>query len=75
MTEVAFLDTLVDKLNGNLATKVYQKKTDDKMYLHYNSAYPKVRKMLYHTVYLSDVRESVLRKDISLWKYKISLRN
>ena len=40
MTEVAFLD----KLNGNLATKVYHKKTDDKMYLHYNSAHPKSQK-------------------------------
>ena len=42
--EVAFLDTLVYKLNGNLATKVYHKKTDDKMYLHYNSAHPKSQK-------------------------------
>ena len=30
MTEVAFLDTLVYKLKGKLATKVYHKKTDDK---------------------------------------------
>ena len=44
MTEVAFLDTLVYKLNGNLATRVYHKKTDDKMYLHYNSAHPKSQK-------------------------------
>ena len=44
MTEVAFLDTLVYKLNGNLATKVYHKKTDEKMYLHYNSAHPKSQK-------------------------------
>ena len=44
MTEVAFLDTLVYKLKGKLATKVYHKKTDDKMYLHYNSAYPKGQK-------------------------------
>ena len=44
MTEVAFLDTLVYKLNGNLATKVYHKKTDDKMYLHYSSAHPKSQK-------------------------------
>ena len=43
-TEVAFLDTLVYKLNGNLATKVYHKKTDDKMYLHYNSAHPESQK-------------------------------
>ena len=43
-TEVAFLDTLVYKLNGNLATKVYHKKTDDKMYLHYDSAHPKSQK-------------------------------
>ena len=27
-----------------MATKVYHKKTDDKMYLHYNSAYPKSQK-------------------------------
>ena len=44
MTEVAFLDTLVYKINGNLATKVYHKKTDDKMYLHHNSAHPKHQK-------------------------------
>ena len=44
MTEVAFLDTLVYKLNGNLATKVYHKKTDDKMYLHYSSAHPRSQK-------------------------------
>ena len=44
MTEVAFLDTLVYKLNGNLATKVYHIKTDDKMYLHYKSAHPKCQK-------------------------------
>ena len=43
-TEVAFLDTLVYKLNGNLATKVYHKKTDDKMYLHYSSAHPRSQK-------------------------------
>ena len=42
--EVAFLDTLVYKLNGNLATRVYHKKTDDKMYLHYSSAHPKSQK-------------------------------
>ena len=36
-TDVAFLDTLVYKLNGKLASKVYHKKTDDKMYLHYSS--------------------------------------
>ena len=44
LTKVAFLDTPVYKLNGNLATKVYHKKTDDKMYLHYNSAHPKHQK-------------------------------
>ena len=44
MTEVAFLDTLVYKLNGNLATRVYHKKTDDKMYLHYSSAHPRSQK-------------------------------
>ena len=44
MTQVAFLDTLVYKLNGNLATKVYHKKMDDKMYLHYNSAHPRSQK-------------------------------
>ena len=32
--EVPFLDTLVYKLKNKLATKVYHKKTDDKMYLH-----------------------------------------
>ena len=74
-TEVAFLDTLVYKLNGNLTTKVYHKKTDNKMYLHYSSAHPKVRKMPYHTVYLLDAREFAQRMDISLWKYKKSLRN
>ena len=42
-TEVALLDTLVYKLNGN-ATKVYHKKMDDKMYLHYSSAHPKSQK-------------------------------
>ena len=44
MTEVAFLDTLVYKLNGKLASKVYHKKTDDKMYLHYSSAHPRSQK-------------------------------
>ena len=44
MTEVAFLDTLVYKLNGNLATRIYHKKTDDKMYLHYYSAHPRSQK-------------------------------
>ena len=43
-TEVAFLDTLVYKLNGRLASKVYHKKTDDKMYLHYSSAHLKSQK-------------------------------
>ena len=43
-TEVAFLDTLVYKLNGKLAMKVYHKKTDEKMYLHYSSAHPKSQK-------------------------------
>ena len=38
--EVPFLDTLVYKLKNKLATKVYHKKTDDKMYLHYSSAHP-----------------------------------
>ena len=44
MTEVAFLDTLVYKLNRNLTTNVYHKKTDDKMYLHYSSAHPRSQK-------------------------------
>ena len=44
MTEVASLDTLVYKLNGRLASKVYHKKTDDKMYLHYSSAHPRSQK-------------------------------
>ena len=44
LREVAFLDTLVYKLNGKLATKVYHKKTDEKMYLHYRSAHPKSHK-------------------------------
>ena len=43
-TEVALLDTLVYKLNRNLATKVYDKKTDNKMYLHYSSAHPRSQK-------------------------------
>ena len=42
--EVPFLDTLVYKLNNRLATKVYHKKTDDKMYLHYSSAHPRSQK-------------------------------
>ena len=42
--EVPFLDTLVYKLNDRLATKVYHKKTDDKMYLHYSSAHPRSQK-------------------------------
>ena len=42
--EVPFLDTLVYKLNDRLATKVYHKKTDDKMYLHYSSAHPRIQK-------------------------------
>ena len=42
--EVPFLDTLVYKLNNKLATKVYHKKTDDKMYLHYSSAHPRSQK-------------------------------
>ena len=42
--EVPFLDTLVYKLNNKLATKVYHKKTDDKMYLHYSSAQPRSQK-------------------------------
>ena len=42
--ELAFLDTLVYKLNGRLASKVYHQKTDDKMYLHYSSAHPKSQK-------------------------------
>ena len=44
MTEVAFLNTLVYKLNGNLATKIDHKKTDDKMYLHYHSAHTRSQK-------------------------------
>ena len=44
MTEIAFLDTLVYKLSGNWATKVYHKKTDEKMYLHYSSAHPRSQK-------------------------------
>ena len=75
MTEVAFLDTLVYKLNGNLATKVYHKKTDDKITFTTAVHTQEVRKMPYRPVYLSDVRASVLRQDISLWKYKISLTN
>ena len=43
-TEVAFLDTFIYKLNENLATKVYHKKTVDKMYLHYSSAHPRGQK-------------------------------
>ena len=42
--EVPFLDTLVYKLNDRLATKVYHKKTDDEMYLHYSSAHPRSQK-------------------------------
>ena len=42
--EVPFLDTLVYKLNNKLATKVYHKKTNDKMYLHYSSAQPRSQK-------------------------------
>ena len=42
--EVPFLDTLVYKLKNKLATKVYHKKTDDKMYLHYSSAHPRSQK-------------------------------
>ena len=42
--EVPFLDTLVYKLNNRLATKVYHKKTDDKMYLHYSSTHPRSQK-------------------------------
>ena len=38
------MDTLVYKLNGNLATKVYHKKADDKMYLYYSSAHPRSQK-------------------------------
>ena len=75
MTEEAFLDTLVYKLNGNLATRVYHKKTDDKSTFTTAVHTQEVRKMPYHTVYLSDARESALRQDISLWKYKISLKN
>ena len=43
-TEVALLDMLVYKLNGRLASKVYHKKTDDKMYLYYSSAHPRSQK-------------------------------
>ena len=43
-TKVAFLDTFVYKLNERLASKVYHKKTDDKMYLHYSSAHPRSQK-------------------------------
>ena len=42
--EVPFLDTLVYKLNARLATKVYHKQTNDKMYLHYSSAHPRSQK-------------------------------
>ena len=42
--EVPFLDILVYKLNNRLATKVYHKKTDDKMYLHYSSTHPRSQK-------------------------------
>ena len=40
--EVASSDALVYKLNRRLASKIYHKKTDDKMYLHYSSADPKI---------------------------------
>ena len=61
--EVPFLDTLVYKLNRRLATKVYHKKTDDKMYLHYSSA-------RYPTVYLLDVKEYAWRTNTSIWRSK-----
>ena len=72
-TEVAFLDTPVYKLNGKLATKVYHKKTGDKMYLHYNSAHPKSQKDVIPYSLFIRCKRILLRKDISLWKYKISL--
>ena len=43
-TEIPFLDTTVYKIGNKLATKVYHKKTDQKAYLHYNSAHPRNQK-------------------------------
>lgn len=42
--QIAFLDTIAYKDNGHLSTKIYHKPTDNKQYLHYNSAHPKKQK-------------------------------
>ena len=40
-TEIPFLDTIIYKANENqILTRLYHKPTDNKQYLHYNSAHP-----------------------------------
>ena len=44
-TEIAFLDTIVNRTpNNQLFIKIYHKPTDNKQYLHFNSAHPKKQK-------------------------------
>ena len=68
--EVPFLDTLVYKLNNKLATKVYHKKTDDKMFYTTAVLTQEVRKMQYPTVCLLDAKGSAQKIDTSIWRSK-----
>ena len=68
--EVPFLDTLVYKLNNKLATKVYHKKTDDKMYLHYSSTHPRSQKDAIPYSLFIRCKGSAQKIDTSIWRSK-----
>ena len=62
--EIPFLDTIIYRGRDNILTRLYHKPTDNKQYLHFNSAHPWRQKSIPYGLLIRS-KESAVKRPIS----------